>query len=122
MLHLDGILGILVTGLIWGITDPLMKKFGSEEYSQNTTLSQILPFLGNWRYACTFATNQLGSVTFLWTLSRADLSLAVPIANGLKILFTVVTGQLLGEDKISAKSAVGLVLITAGVLLQLYGK
>ena len=109
--------GILVTALIWGVTDPLMKKFGSEPGIDNW-LTNLIPFLSNWKYALTFCTNQLGSVTFLWTLNRTDLSLAVPVTNSLKFLFTFITGQALGEAKISVRGLLGLFLISFGVLLQ----
>ena len=109
--------GILVTALIWGVTDPLMKKFGSEPGIDNW-LTSLIPFLSNWKYALTFCTNQLGSVTFLWTLNRTDLSLAVPVTNSLKFLFTFVTGKALGEGRISARGFVGLLLISIGVFLQ----
>jgi len=66
------ILGAIVTALIWGTTDPLMKKFGSDPKSIDNWLTRTIPFLSNWRFALTFAVNQIGSVTFLWTLNKVD--------------------------------------------------
>ena len=114
---IEALLGITVTALIWGITDPLMKKFGSQPKIQNW-LTNLIPFLSNWKYTLTFATNQLGSVTFLWTLNRTHLSLAVPVTNSLKFLITFITGQALGEGKINFRGLIGLTLVFIGVILQ----
>jgi uncharacterized membrane protein len=65
---------------------------------------------------------QIGSVTFFWTLSRCQVSVAVPVTNSLKFVTTFVAGQFLGEKKLNMKSFVGLVLIVAGVCLQVYSK
>ena len=64
------ILGAIVTALIWGITDPLMKKFGSDPKSIDNWITRTIPFLSNWRFAVTFVVNQVGSITFLWTLNK----------------------------------------------------
>ena len=114
---LEALIGIAVTALIWGITDPLMKKFGSQPIIQNW-LTNLIPFLSNWKYTLTFVTNQLGSATFLWTLNRTHLSLAVPVTNSLKFLITFITGQALGEAKIKSRGFIGLTLVFIGVILQ----
>ncbi|XP_063810324.1 transmembrane protein 234 isoform X1 [Pseudophryne corroboree] len=54
----------------------------------NRTLKYIIPFL----------LNQSGSVVFYLTLVSAELSLAVPICNSLALVFTVMSGWILGED------------------------
>jgi drug/metabolite transporter (DMT)-like permease len=118
---IDATIAILITALIWGVTDPLMKKFGSLPKHQSW-ISDLLPFLANWKYALTFGVNQLGSVTFLWTLNQVALSYAVPVTNSLKFLITVITGQILGEAAISRQCLFGILLIFCGISLQLYDK
>ena len=108
------------TALIWGVTDPLMKKFGSDPKSIDNWLTRLIPFLSNWRFALTFAVNQIGSVAFLWTLNKSYLSFAVPVTNSLKFLFTFITGQFLGEGKLTKKSTIGVLCIFWGVILQIY--
>jgi len=115
-----GIIAAFITGIIWGVTDPLMKKFSNYPSSHLYGLSNLLPFLGNWQYALAFGTNQLGSVSFLWTLNQTSLSFAVPITNALKFLITLITGNLLGENNLNQKSIVGLSLIFCGITLQIY--
>ena len=115
-----GILAAIITGLIWGVTDPLMKKFSTYPKIRENKVSEVLPFLSNWQYALTFVTNQLGSVSFLWTLNQTSLSFAVPVTNSLKFLITLIVGQLLGESKLSQKSIFGLILVFCGVSLHIY--
>ena len=118
---LEALVGALITGLIWGVTDPLMKRFGGYPSRENW-LSKLLPCLANWRYALTFAVNQTGSAAFLWTLNKSTLSFAVPVTNSLKFFITFVTGQLIGESPVtgSRKSCIGLILILIGILLQMF--
>ena len=115
----EATLGIIATALIWGVTDPFMKRFASYP-SYDSWLSDLVPFLKNWRYAVTFAVNQAGSVTFMWTLTKASLSYVVPATNSLKFLATFLTGQLLGEGSPTARSWIGLLLITCGISLHQY--
>ncbi len=116
MIH--GYVGLIVTSMLWGVTDPLMRKFSSYP-SYDNLLVKLLPFLANFKYTLTFLLNQLGTITFLWSLQKNPLSLAVPVTNSLKFLFTLITGQLLGEAKISLREAFGLLLIFIGILLQI---
>lgn len=54
-------------------------------------------------------------MVFYLTLASTDLSLAVPVCNSLALVFTMVTGKILGED-IGGKGAVlGLFLTTLGI-------
>ena len=117
---LAAIFGAVVTALIWGVTDPLMKKFGSDPKSIDNWLTRLIPVLSNWRFALTFAVNQIGSVAFLWTLNRSYLSFAVPVTNSLKFIFTFITGKFLGEGKLAKKSTFGVLCISLGVILQIY--
>ena len=116
----QGILAAVITGLIWGVTDPLMKKFSAYPKNRENKVSKVLPFLANWQYALTFVTNQLGSISFLWTLNQTSLSFAVPVTNSLKFLITLITGQILGESRLNQRSVFGLVLMFSGVSLHIY--
>jgi drug/metabolite transporter (DMT)-like permease len=134
-MNLEGAFGIVFTALLWGITDPLLKKFGTgfDKKSEQSTkpensgfvgrvCREILFLLTNWKYVLTFCSNQLGSVTFLWTLARCQMSVAIPLTNSLKFVTTFVTGQFLGEKKLNRKSFFGICLILTGVCLQVYSK
>lgn len=131
-MNFESAFGIVFTALLWGITDPLLKKFGTgfNERSPDSgnygfvrnLVREILFLLTNWKYVLTFISNQIGSVTFLWTLARCQMSVAVPVTNSLKFVTTFVTGQCLGEQKLNAKTLSGLILIVSGVILQVYSK
>lgn len=133
---INGFLGMLITSLLWGITDPLLKKFGAdqpvlEQQNQvrfgviNRFFGELLCYLTNWKYLATFSANLIGGLTFLWTLNHCDLSSAVPVTNSLKFLFTFLTGHFfLAENYQLArvKTVLGLILILTGIGLQFWAK
>ena len=94
---------LIVTALLWGLTDPLLKRFG--QHGEGLTL------LANWKYTLTFLANQCGSLTYILAVQGANLSVAVPVANGLKFAFTYLTGRLLlGEKELSWTKSLGVIL------------
>ena len=132
-------LWIVLTAFLWGATDPLLKLFGksstkspsdTQKTSRNSpprmrdgfvseTWRELGALLANWKFVLAFLANQLGSVTFVFALVHADLSVAVPVTNGFKFLFNFATGRMLGEEPLNARSALGLAMILVGVLLQI---
>ena len=124
---------IVVTAVLWGATDPLLKHFGALALEKEKTgngkshekqrglLGELKQFFSDWRYSLAYLCNQLGSVAFVVALSQSDLSLAVSATNGLKFAVTFVVGKfVLGEKGgMAARETVGLVLVLAGVLLQM---
>ena len=124
---------ILVSAVLWGATDPLLKHFGAlaleKEKTENEKsgvkprglLGELKQFFSDWRYCLAYLCNQLGSVAFVVALSQSDLSLAVSATNGLKFAVTFVVGKfVLGEKGgMAARETVGLALVLAGVLLQM---
>ena len=63
--------GIIFTALLWGITDPLLKKFGTGFEEKSSARSsgfisnlwrEILFLCTNWKYVLTFCSNQVGLV------------------------------------------------------------
>lgn len=47
-----------------------------------------------------FIINQSGSILYFLTLSKTDISLAIPVTNSLTFMITAMTGSILGEEKI----------------------
>lgn len=135
--HLGSHFWILVTAILWGGTDPLLKFFGRQssvdqdpsgvfkqknDETSNWIINlfrELRGFFGHWKYSLTFAANQLGSATFVLALVNSDLSIAVPVTNALKFLFTLIVGRLIGESHLSKRSSLGLMLILTGCLLHL---
>ncbi|XP_077338124.1 transmembrane protein 234 isoform X4 [Lithobates pipiens] len=95
---------LLLVALLWGVTNPFLRKGaeGVERVREDRTVWRLLSeakfLISNYRYIIPFLLNQSGSVFFYLTLASTELSLAVPVCNSLALVFTVVTGWLLGED------------------------
>lgn len=122
-------LWLIAVALLWGATNPLMKKgsAGIENVSCRNRILQLLfeiKFLAlRWQYAVPFLLNQSGSLLYYFTLSQADISLAVPLTNSLTFLVTsVVSRCLLGEKVQSNWTYVGMVIVLCGVALCVLSK
>ncbi|TDG98928.1 hypothetical protein EPR50_G00205530 [Perca flavescens] len=122
------LLSLLLVSVLWGCTNPFLKK-GTEgienvqhnNNNNNNRVSQLLAevkflFL-NIKYLVPFLLNQSGSLVYYYTLSTTDLSLAVPVANSLTFLCTLLTGKLLGEEFGGKQAVAGMLLTMAGITL-----
>ncbi|XP_078133686.1 transmembrane protein 234 [Sander vitreus] len=123
------LLSLVLVSVLWGCTNPFLKK-GTEgienvqhnnNNNNNNRLSQLLAevkflFL-NIKYLVPFLLNQSGSLVYYYTLSTTDLSLAVPVANSLTFLCTLLTGKLLGEEFGGKQAVAGMLLTMAGITL-----
>ncbi|XP_018422065.1 PREDICTED: transmembrane protein 234 [Nanorana parkeri] len=112
---------LLLVALLWGVTNPFLRKGaeGVERVKEESKVWRLLCeakfLISNYRYIIPFLLNQSGSVFFYLTLASTELSLAVPVCNSLALVFTVVTGWMLGED-IGGKGAVfGLLITIVGI-------
>lgn len=117
------ILSLLLVSVLWGCTNPLLKRGteGIENVTKTNRISQLLAevkflFL-NLKYLIPFVLNQSGSVVYYYTLSTTDLSLAVPVANSLTFLCTLLTGKMLGEEFGGSQAVAGMLLTMAGIIL-----
>ncbi|XP_028293509.1 transmembrane protein 234 [Gouania willdenowi] len=117
------LLSLLLVSMLWGCTNPFLKKGteGIENVSQTNKILQLLAevqflFL-NLKYLVPFLLNQSGSLVYYYTLSTTDLTLAVPVANSLTFLCTVLTGKLLGEDIGGKQALLGMILTMSGITL-----
>ncbi|XP_022094254.1 transmembrane protein 234-like [Acanthaster planci] len=121
-------LSLIMVALLWGATNPLMKRGGEgiQRVQRGGRVAQFLAELKflilNWKYILPFLVNQSGSVLFYLTLASAELSLAVPITNALTFIFTTLTGKMLGEDIDGKETYVGMALVVAGVTLCVWDK
>ncbi|XP_056266861.1 transmembrane protein 234 isoform X2 [Pseudoliparis swirei] len=123
MVTIAELLGLLLVSLLWGCTNPFLKRAaeGIEHVRHNNRVSQLLAevkflFL-NLKYLVPFLLNQTGSLVYYYTLSTTELSLAVPVANALTFLCTLFTGKLLGEEFGGKQAVAGMFLTTAGIAL-----
>uniref|UniRef100_A0A3P9Q5B6 Transmembrane protein 234 n=1 Tax=Poecilia reticulata TaxID=8081 RepID=A0A3P9Q5B6_POERE len=117
------VLSLVLVSLLWGCTNPFLKK-GSEGIENVTETNRVFQLLAeikflllNIKYLVPFLINQSGSLVYFYTLSTTDLSLAVPVANSLTFLCTLLTGKLLGEEFGGKRAVVGMFLTMTGVTL-----
>ncbi|KYQ88230.1 hypothetical protein DLAC_11833 [Tieghemostelium lacteum] len=127
-MNIYNILSLVLVGLIWGGTNPLIKR-GSEGVSRvqksNFLLQILFEFYYLWSrlsYAIPMIINLSGSIVFFYTLSQTDISLVVPISNSLTFLFTSVTGLLLGEQTLHFRSYIGMLFVLIGVTICVSSK
>ncbi len=117
MVSSSEILALVLVGAFWGCTNPLMRQ-GSQNVAsqQSSALSKWL----NVRVWLPYAVNQSGSLLFYYTLGHSDLSLAVPICNGLALVFSIFTSYWIGEPmNDSWRIIVGSACVVAGVTVCL---
>ncbi|GLV36444.1 uncharacterized protein CBL_08935 [Carabus blaptoides fortunei] len=117
------IVSLVSVALLWGGTNPLIKK-GSTDIKKIEAKSPIKRFflelkylITNWKYILPMALNQSGSVLYFLTLQNVDLSLAVPVTNSLTFVFTALVGWILGEKLPSRQSLLGILFIFLGAVL-----
>lgn len=125
---LDSIVYLTFVALLWGVTNPFIKKGakGLENVKASSKFGQFFKELGflvtQFKYIVPFIINQLGSVLYFLTLGNADISLAVPVTNSLTFVITAITGWFLGEEKIHRNMYIGMVLILIGTILCCWDK
>ncbi|XP_005477203.1 transmembrane protein 234 isoform X2 [Oreochromis niloticus] len=109
------LLSLLLVSVLWGCTNPFLKRGteGIENVTKTSKVAQLLAELRflflNIKYLVPFLLNQSGSVVYYYTLSTTELSFAVPVANSLTLLCTLLTGKFLGEE-IGGKQLLGMFL------------
>ncbi|KAJ2159609.1 hypothetical protein GGF46_002893 [Coemansia sp. RSA 552] len=115
--------GFILTALCWGFTNPFIKRGseGIERIKRDSWIGQTLAetwfLFTNWRYVLPLAINLSGSAVYYYTLSSADITMAVPITNSLALVFTILAGVLIGEKPPSRKEALGMLCVVVGVAL-----
>ncbi|EDW89523.1 transmembrane protein 234 homolog [Drosophila yakuba] len=120
---------LLAVGLLWGVTNPFI-RLGSQGIesvrdrgSKWSNFIQEARTIGSrWRYWIPFGLNQCGSALYVWTLQRASITVAVPVANSLSFAFTAITGYALGEKLPGRKVILGTLLVCCGSILMIYDK
>ncbi|XP_010877854.1 transmembrane protein 234 [Esox lucius] len=123
MVSLVEVLCLVLVAVLWGCTNPFLKR-GTEGIEQVKKENTFLQFLAevkflflNVKYLIPFLLNQSGSLVYYFTLATTDLSLAVPVANSLSFLLTLLTGKLLGEEFGGKRAVGGMVLTMTGISL-----
>jgi drug/metabolite transporter (DMT)-like permease len=151
-MNLSNIASWILVGVLWGCTNPLLRKgstetntkttnapdlqqqHGTEDNNNNnnnnnnnkTLWSQIAKALSKFRYMgvwLPYLLNQSGSILYYKVLAETDLTLAVPICNSLTLLFSIITSIILGERVDKPVQAmIGSALVMVGVGLCVSNK
>ncbi|XP_059169915.1 transmembrane protein 234 homolog [Physella acuta] len=128
MKHLGDAFWLLIVATLWGATNPLIKRHskGVEDIKRTGRVSQFVAEIAflflNWKYLLSFLCNQLGSVVYYVTLASADLTLAVPVTNSLTLITTAMSARMLGDQRLTYKTFVGMFLVATGVTLCVLSK
>ncbi|KAK2825957.1 hypothetical protein Q5P01_020171 [Channa striata] len=123
MVTVAELLSLLLVSVLWGCTNPFLKRGseGIEHVTRANRVSQLLAEIKfiffNVKYLVPFLLNQSGSVVYYYTLSSTELSLAVPVANSLTLLCTLLTGKILGEELGGKQAVAGMFLTMAGITM-----
>ena len=118
----------LVVALIWGCTNPLLKRgsVGIETIENSSKLQkallQIKWLILNPSFTIPFLMNQSGSVLYYLTIASSDISIAVPVINSLTLVVTTIMGTLMGEKVLSVRSYLGIVCVVSGVCISIMSK
>jgi Putative transmembrane family 234 len=124
------IASLVLVGAFWGCTNPLLRRgsidvasceseSGGSSATKKTSASRStfssLRRFRNVKVWLPYALNQLGSVLFYFSLSQSEMSLVVPISNGLALLFSIVTSYALGERvNRPLRAVLGVTLVMGG--------
>ena len=118
------IAALVLVGAFWGCTNPLLRQgslaaaAGGPDPTTPTCWTHQLRKLRNVRVWLPYVVNQSGSLLFNLTLRQTELSLAVPVANALALVFSVLTTILIGEPLYQPfKTVIGAALVVGGVAL-----
>jgi drug/metabolite transporter (DMT)-like permease len=121
------LLGYLIVGICWGVTNPFIKRATMTKAIENAnsdaskgmlqshkqTLKQ---FLAEPRIFLPFLINQSGSLVYYLLLSKEPISKAAPICNALTFILTAITGYMFLKEEIRSP-----LLLMTGSFLVLYG-
>ena len=113
------LLSLILSAVLWGVTDALMKQTAPPSSSSSSIGSTLLSLISSPAYLTLLLVNQLGSILYYFSLSLGRLSVISPVVNTGKFIVTAATGRFLGEPKPSQRKIAGLVLLLLGVILQL---
>lgn len=126
---------IILTALLWGVTNPLLKRYSAgfaddakqqQQQSDSSNnegggaLRDVKFLLSRPKYLITQIVNLSGTVVFAKALESADMSIASVAANALALAITCVVSALLGDSKLTLRGIVGIFFVTVGLGMCTY--
>ncbi|EAN91077.1 hypothetical protein C3747_53g112 [Trypanosoma cruzi] len=110
---------LLLAAIIWGITNPLLKRYSSGMAVSSSSFLEDLRFLlSRPKYMATQLLNLSGSVLFFLGLRHVDVAVGSMVANALAFVITVLVSALvLHEGVLRPATLLGCGLVVAGTTL-----
>lgn len=125
-------LGLLfLVAFFWGTSNPLMKRVSASDASESKTdLSPFMHIISlfkrygsfafagiclRWKFIAAYLYDQAGSMLYYYALGSTDLSIAVPVANGLTFAVAGITEALVDRKLPSRATVEGSLMILLGV-------
>ena len=111
----------LLVGMLWGCTNPFIKRGqASLEKSEDVKSWRIFRFF-ELAVFVPFAINQCGSLMFYYLLSTEPLGITTPIVNCLTFVFTALTAILIKEESMESlwSMVIGVGLVILGLCICL---
>lgn len=120
---------LLSVAMLWGISNPLMKRGSKGITSLQKSGSPLRDFFAEYYflfsrplYVTAFLINISGSVLYYYSLGHREISLIVTVTNSLTFLITTLTSKFLGEEGINTYTYIGMVFVLVGVGICLSSK
>lgn len=77
--------GLVIAGLVWGITNPFLEK-GSKDSTEeefDLSLKSLLKTIFNYKFIIPFVINQLGSIIYYYFLGKSCNTISFPYISWL---------------------------------------
>jgi drug/metabolite transporter (DMT)-like permease len=118
-------LGFLLISICWGGTNPFLKR-GMEGMDRIKTLHSgfftikyhEFMHLVKLQFILPLLVNLSGSLVFYHLLGTLDLTLVIPVVNGMSLLTTSLVARIMGE-KSSRNELLGIAVLTLGIFILL---
>ncbi|CAD8104769.1 unnamed protein product [Paramecium primaurelia] len=111
------IIGLLVVGIIWGITNPFMESGVGNKQQDLFGFKSFIQTILNYKFIIPFGINQSASIFYYYLLGHTPLSLGPVIVNCVNSATTVITESRLKKQKLKQKTWIGLILMFIGTYM-----
>jgi drug/metabolite transporter (DMT)-like permease len=106
---------IFIAALLWGTTNPLLKRYSKGLAADGSMGSDIKFLLKKPKYLVAQILNLCGSVSFFWGLRNVDVSVGSIAANSMAfVITTVVSIFVLREGALRLRTGVGMLFVLIG--------
>lgn len=106
---------MLITAMLWGITNPFLKHYSKGIETKGSTWEDIKFLFSRKKYLFVQICNLFGSICFFYGLREVDVSVGSIVANSLAFVITVLVSTLILKEKlISPQAGLGCFFVILG--------